>query len=258
MRANLLLLIALVSLSCSTYGGRTGESGRGGTTVSLDHAITRQETVFLLHGVCKSPLDMIILERTLRKRGFQVVNWGYPSRNYPVSDLADQLAAEVARHPCSRIDFVTHSMGTIVARTYIQRYKPGNLGRFVMLGPPNQGAQMASRLRKWIVFKLLLGPAGQDLCRGSEGKCASAGIPPCEFGIIAGGTGHRIGLNPFLPGDNDLIVTMEETRLDGAKDTMRLACPHVLLPLVPKSVRAVISFLETGQFGGQSGDRNLQ
>ena len=85
--------------------------------------------------------------------------------------------------------------------------------------------------------------------RGENGKCADAGIPECEFGILAGGAGWTVGMNPIVPGDNDLTVSVEATRLPGARDFAVLPYPHPVIQMMPRTCRYVENFLRTGEFG---------
>lgn len=208
------------------------------------------EMVFLLHGIGKGKFDMAALSRRLRSEGYAVVNWGYPSTKYCIADLADRLAEQVARFPNYKIHFVTHSMGGIVVRTYFSRHEDElkNPGRLVMIAPPSQGAELAQFFGNWSVYQYMMGPAGQDLRPGDLGKCVEAGIPPVEFGIIAGGTGTKIGINPLLPGDNDGTVTVESTKLEGAQDFARVPYPHPVIQMMPKTADLVVKFLENGSF----------
>jgi len=210
---------------------------------------TQSETIVLLHGIGKSRFDMIAMERYLKTHGYNVLNWAYPSTRYGLETLADQLHEKLAEDPAKTYSFVTHSMGGIVVRTYLSKYQPHNVSRFVMIAPPNQGAFLADLLCKLLPYKFWMGPAGQQLRQGQEGCCSSAGIPPCEFGIIAGGTGRKIGMNPLVPGDNDVIVSVEATRLPGAKDFTVLPYPHAVIQMMPQTCRYVNEFLRTGSFG---------
>lgn len=208
----------------------------------------RGETVFLLHGIGKSHLDMFPLARTLHRAGYDVVNWKYPSRRHSIPELADQLARVVEAHPSPRIHFVTHSMGGIVVRHYFCRHTSPATGRLVMIAPPNRGAWLASRLAGLSLYKRVFGPAGLDLREGEEGLCEAAGIPPCEYGIIAGGRGRTPGMMPFIPGDNDGIISVDTTRLGGEKDFIVLPYLHGLIQFMPRTIRCVLRFLESGRF----------
>lgn len=207
-----------------------------------------REVVYLLHGIGKSKFDMLRLQMALRREGYQVVNWQYPSRRYSICELAGQLAAYIQAHPAERISFVTHSMGGIVVRTYLSNYRPSNVHRFVMIAPPNQGAWLANRLSQWRIFRWYFGPAGLDLCEGDAGKCVTAGIPECTFGIIAGGRQDQRGMNPFIPGDNDGTISVDCTSLPGAADFVVLPYCHPFIQMMPSTIRYVTNFLKTGCF----------
>lgn len=206
------------------------------------------EMVFMLHGIGKGKYDMAAMGSRLRRAGYTVVNWGYPSTKYNLSELADRLADEVEKFPDYKIHFVTHSMGGIVVRTFFANHELPNPGRLVMIAPPSQGAELAQFFGDWPIYQYLLGPAGQELKPGDLGKCMGAGLPPVEFGIIAGGTGLPIGINPLLPGDNDGTVTVESTRLDCAADFALVPYPHPVIQMMPKTAELTIRFLETGKF----------
>jgi len=210
--------------------------------------VKKNEMVFLLHGIGKGKMDMAPMAKYLRRNGYAVVNWHYPSTQYVLGDLADKLAEELARFPGYKIHFVTHSMGGIVVRTCLSKHPQNNIGRLVMIAPPSQGAELASFFGDWSIYKYLLGPAGQELKPADQGKCASAGVPVCEFGIIAGGTGRSIGINPLLPGDNDGTVTVESTKLEGANDFALVPYPHPVIQMMPKTTQLALSFLENGTF----------
>lgn len=233
------------------YASGRGDSdteSTGTTTTTDDPNVKTGEMVFLLHGIGKGRMDMAPMARYLRKHGYAVVNWHYPSTKYKLEDLADKLAVEVEKFPEYKIHFVTHSMGGIVVRTCLSRHNVDNLGRIVMIAPPSQGAELAKFFGNWPIYKYLFGPAGQQLRPDAEGTCASAGIPGCEFGIIAGGTGSQTGINPLLPGDNDGTVTVACTKLDGAKDFALVPYPHPLIQMMPRTTRLARTFLEHGYF----------
>ena len=73
-------------------------------------------------------------------------------------------------------------------------------------------------------------------------------IPPCEFGIIAGGKLTRNGGNPLIEGDDDLIVRVDETRLVGAGDFAVLPVLHMTMMNDPKVQEYTLRFLEYGYF----------
>jgi pimeloyl-ACP methyl ester carboxylesterase len=109
------------------------------------------EFVVLLHGILRSKTDMLPLARYLEKRGYKAVNILYPSRKMNLEDITDfveeKIKSSAHYNDSMKLNFVTHSMGGLIARYFIATRKPPNLGRVVMLGPPNTGSEFADFLK---------------------------------------------------------------------------------------------------------------
>ena len=206
------------------------------------------EVVVLLHGIANIPLSMKYLESSLEKAGYQVHNLGYPSTDIPIEEAAASVRARVkALKEADRINFVGHSMGNLVVRMVLAQDLP-ELGRVVMIAPPNQGSFMAKRLEDLGIFRWIFGPAGQQLPADNREFFENLPIPNCEFGIIAGGRGTENGFNPLLEGDDDGTVSVEETKLPGAADFIVIHKTHTLILFDPETVEQTIHFLKNGKF----------
>ena len=181
----------------------------------------------------------------------------YPTLCEEVGRHAQSLDS-VVRHldGVDEINFVGYSLGNLVIRRYlgdqtnlaISRKPDRRIKRIVMIGPPNQGAELAEKLGDNPAFIAVFGASGQQLGRRWEELKPTLATPACEFGIIAGGRGDGRGYNPLLNGDNDGIVTVASTRLAGARDFVLVGELHTLL-LHSASVRdRTLTFLEHGYF----------
>jgi hypothetical protein len=118
----------------------------------------------------------------------------------------------------------------------------------VMLAPPNKGAMLADRYGRNEVFALLGGASGTQLGAKWEKLRARLAVPSCPFGIIAGGGPNGGGRNPLIPGDDDLIVRVEETRLPGARDFVVVPAIHRFIMDDKRVQQFTLSFLRNGYF----------
>jgi len=219
-----------------------------GLSLLLPVPALAQETVVLLHGLASIPLSMKYLEGSFEEEGFRVHNIGYPSTDLPIEEAANLVREKVlALEPAGTIHFVGHSLGNIIIRKMLEKKVP-NLGRIVMIAPPNQGSLTAQRLRDLDIYRWFFGPAGQELSADRENFFKVLPIPSCQFGIIAGGLGTKEGYNPLLPGDDDGTVRVEETMLPGAADFILINSTHTLILFEEETARQTIHFLKTGTF----------
>jgi predicted alpha/beta hydrolase family esterase len=209
--------------------------------------------VIVLHGLGESRRSMKPLVEHLRDSlDATVLAFGYASTKAAIADHGRALAGVVAGLPAgTRVSFVGHSLGNLVVRSWMGQADTAQLQRLdrvVMLGPPNQGSELARRASQvWMLAALSQG-AARDLVVDWDAVAPTLPAPPCPFGIVAGGTGDDDGFSPLLEGDDDAVVTVAETRLDGADDFFLVPVRHAGMMKSPTVQDAVTAFLTTGRF----------
>lgn len=215
------------------------------------------ERVILLHGLCRTTNSMTRMERSLLASGYQVQNISYPSRTTSIQRLADDaIGAAVAncqRDGVIKIDFVTHSLGGILVRSYLARHPLPSLGRVVMLAPPNQGSEVVDKLGGWFLFKWINGPAGTEL--GTDTNSTPNQIGPVNYpvGIIAGDRSINWINSLLIPGRDDGKVSIKRTRLAGMSDHIVIHTTHPFIMKNQEAIRQTIQFLRTGRFDHGAG-----
>jgi triacylglycerol lipase len=211
-----------------------------------------RECVVLLHGVAMSSWVMRPIARALEKDGYRVINLSYPSRRMPLEELArDFLPRELERRgalTAPRLHFVTHSMGSILLRLYVRERRPANLGRVVMIGPPNHGSQAADRATKRSWMRAIMGVNLPRLTTGDGSIARTLGPADFEVGVIAGSS----LLNPMfkrdMPGQHDGVVTVESAKLEGMRDFRVVPHSHTVMLWRRTVIDDVRAFLRNGKF----------
>lgn len=202
--------------------------------------------VVLVHGALRSRLGLWPTARWLRRRGLRAAAFGYPTRRGDLHAHGDALASWLESWLPGQVPtlgFLTHSMGGLVVRAYLERHAGRHCERcrVVMLSPPNQGATLAERNRDNPLMRLLYGDAAAELRPGRVR--AMPGLPAqAEALVLAGGRGDPRGYNPRIEGDDDGVVAVSEMGLPGLEPQM-VGGLHGFLQWRPSVLERAAGFL---------------
>lgn len=209
------------------------------------------DPVLLLHGLGRSARSMRPLAYRLRAEGFAAFALDYPSTCHPIATLVDAYvrpAVERLAEAGRPVHFVTHSLGGILVRHYLEHEEIANLGRVVMLAPPNQGSEVVDSYRNVPGFEALNGPAGMQLGTDEHSIPSQLGPVDFELGVIAGSDTFNPILSQSLPNPDDGKVSVERTKVEGMGDFVVVPDSHPFIMRSPMVINQVILFIETGAF----------
>lgn len=193
-----------------------------------------RELVVLVHGLACNRLVMRGLERHLQSDGYRTHCWGYPSLRGSVDDHARRLRCQldIFAEQSDVVHFVAHSMGSIVTRRALCQRPLPQVGRIVLIAPPNRGSPWAG----------LAAPLVRRVCP-SIGELSNRAdsfvncIPATEnlnIGVIAA------RFDVLVPGASTIIASQA--------DHISLPATHISLLFQTSAARQVRAFLASGAF----------
>ena len=222
----------------------------------------RNDAVILIHGLGESRSAMNPLVAFLDKNmSASIMTFGYASPQATLASHARALEKVLASlPPTTTVSFVGHSMGNLVVRRWLQIAQPemiNRIKRMVMLGPPNQGSDLARLAAHNHWLKTMASGAARELVLDWDTIRNDLQIPPFQYGIIAGGKGDNEGYSSILEGDDDAIVRVSETQLSGADGFLVIPVRHSRMMKNPDVQMETLNFLQTGQFAKKTNVTNL-
>lgn len=201
------------------------------------------ERVILVHGLWLNGASMAPLGWRLGRQGFAVSRFSYWSVVRGLDANVERLIAFCRRFESDRLYLVGHSLGGVLILNAIARGL--KVHRAVLMGIPYVGSVSAKGLARVAIGKRILGRTLGDWLRRE--KRPSWG--DTQIGVLAGDRAIGLGklISP-LPLPNDGVVSIDETRVPGAADSIVLPVFHTAMPFSAVSARAVSDFLRKGSF----------
>lgn len=191
-----------------------------------------KDCVIILHGLGRTSRSMKKLEEFLKKKEYLTWNRTYPSREFSIEELSDhvQKGLDFCKSKNSKsVFFVTHSLGGILVRYYLQEVDNPKIKAIVMLAPPNKGSEVVTAFRDQTWFKWFSGLAGQQL--GLEKDSLPNQLSPIGYniGIIAGTSSSDPWFSYLFSTPNDGKVSVKSTKLNEMRDFMTVEKGHTFI-----------------------------
>ena len=202
---------------------RVAEPGRSGE---------EQELVVIVHGFGATQYVMWPLAGRLKSSGFRVCFWNYLSLFASIETHAERFSEYLATKLSSesRFHIVAHSMGAIVTRAALNRSRFPNLGRIVLLAPPNGGSPIA---------RLASSVLGGFVTPTRE----LSSIPASYVNQLKTDSNFEIGI---IAAKFDLLVPETNTYLPSQRQHETIIATHNSLLLSRRASAMTARFLRTG------------
>lgn len=197
--------------------------------------------IILIHGLYQNSLVVRVLGKRLKKLGYSVYYFDYPTLKKPLSDNVQSLS-EYLQSFQEPFSIVAHSLGCLLTYHYLNLQTPSSLQSVIAITPPFQGSRIVQFLQNH-QSGFLVGKAKDSLLP----------LPshiqwdfPTPLGIIAGtqSTGPSTllleKLTNYIESDSlisDGTVYLDETQISGMTAHTTLDKSHTMIlfdPELPK------------------------
>lgn len=207
--------------------------------------------VVLVHGIWMHGVELVVMKHRLQSHhGFECHLFSYPSVRGTLDENAELLADYVRDAGLAEAHLVGHSLGGVVALRMLSLDSASPRGRVVCLGSPLSGSRAAEHLNSHDWGQSILGNTiTEGVVDEAANEWARQLTDEREIGVIAGTMALGLGrLLVNFEGANDGTVAVSETRLDGARDHLRMPVSHSGLVLSKDAADQTAEFLKRGEF----------
>ena len=240
------LVLGLILVSCSA------NSGHIGSPLVASKVLDKTECVVLVHGLWRDGLSMGSIANNLEEHGYQTISTNYPSTQENIPDLVQGYLSKsyngCVKTGAEKIHFVSHSMGGILIRQFLQGRSLPTGSKVVMLSPPNQGSELSDKFGDTWWYRWAVGPAGISLSTNQNGIISQLKKIDASVGIIAAYRDWSYWPEAWLPQPNDGTVSVESMKLAEMDDFIMIYSGHGFMRNNDEVQNQIRQFLAVGEF----------
>ena len=199
--------------------------------------INNSQCVIVLHGLIMGNFHTMLLARAIKKRGFKVFNIYYPSAKYDFAGLTDfifdqHLQKHDLENTYEKVHFVGYSMGGLLCRTILNKYRINNVGNVIQIGTPNKGSEMADFLQDYWLYSKLFSETGRQLSisHNDDLQVLMGEVYYDIYGIAGDLCLDPITRKIFAHQPNDGKVSVASTQIAQLKQHFTFKVPHSFMP----------------------------
>lgn len=216
--------------------------------------------VILFHGIYGEDKDLGEITSFLEKEGYAGVNIQYPTTEGTIQEITEKyIAKEVDYYvkylskentkrksqglPPLKINFVVHSLGSVVLRHYLKNNRLDNIGKVVFISPPSHGSQLAD-FPLSDVIRSTLGDAVSQFKTSPDSFVNLLGEPDYSCYVMIGNKSNNFLYSWIIPGTDDGMVPFSTARLKNCKYKTIDNTTHTSILKDSRTLNEIKSYLE--------------
>jgi len=200
--------------------------------------------VVLVPGLWMPSIAMALFRARLEKAGYATHVFVYSGRHGVMENISLLDKFILGRLGGRPAHFVGHSLGGALILDTLCQHPELPAASVLLLGAPVRGCLAGRRLARNGFGRWML---GHSAARWEA--CEARWPRPEPLGVVAGtlplGLGRALGA---LPGENDGVVRVEETTVEGMTARALVHEGHSVLIVSPRVARLATTFFERGRF----------
>ncbi len=245
-KAFCVFLLSLILVSCAA------NSTLNASLIFTPHPLEGRECVVLVHGLWRSGFAMRSIASDLEDHGYQTVSVDYPSTQKKIPELVQghllKSYDDCLQTGAEKVHLVSHSMGGILVRQFLQDHALPIGSKVVMLSPPNQGSELSEKFGDSWWYQWIAGPAAVSLSATQDGIISKLKEIDEPVGIIAAYRDWSLWPDAWLPQPNDGTVSVQSMKLAEMDDFILINSGHALMRYNDEVQNQIRQFLALGEF----------
>lgn len=207
-----------------------------------------KEVTILVHGFNKSSSDMSYLEAGLKSAGFDVISVSLPTTFSTLEQCRNSLYLQIKEvvDEVDVVNFVAHSMGGLITRSFIDFEDQKNVGKCIFIATPHNGSKLASIANYIPLYSAVFKPI-RDLLPSLKHKSFGSN-KTFKIGAIAGNKNKDVIGRLFLSDKSDGRVEISSVITNDIDELIILPYNHNKIHHKRETLIAVKEFLITGSF----------
>lgn len=208
----------------------------------------KEEITILVHGFNKSSGDMNFLRNGLTNYGIKCLNVKLPATFSSIDDCVKSLNLQICNqiNQYEKVNFIGHSIGGLIIRSYINKYNIENVSKCVFISTPNHGSKLAEIAGKIPLYKIIFKPIAE--MQPNEKNIYLLKNKDIKIGLIIGEKNNLMLGKIYLSKQSDGRIEIQSALSEDANDKIILPYGHKKIHHNELTLQLVMNYLKNGSF----------